>query len=392
VLALATLIRTTGNGAFITCSALYFTRIVGLSPVRLAIGLTVAGVVGLVAGVPCGHLADRRGARGTAALLIASSALAVGAYLFVTSFVAFVVVACVYAFLERGARAALQATIGVSVDAAAMVETRAYVRAVTNCGVALGALAAGVALRLDIAEAYRAVLLADAVALLVGAAILMRLPPAASVERSGSGVRLSVLRDRPYVAMTAVSMILFLNYAFLEIALPLWIVRHTGAPSWMVSVLFVLNTVCVVSFQVRISRTIDTVEPAVSASRRAGLLLLLACALFAASGVRNTILASVLLCLGALVHVYGEMLQSAGAWVLSFDLAPPDKQGQYQGMFWTGFAASSMLAPSLMIFLLIEWGSPGWIVLGVLFALSGFLLKPVVAWARRSDTTVSLSG
>src|ERR1044072_6095855 len=69
ILASAQFSSTVGDGLFYVCSALYFTRIVGMSPLQLGLGLTIAWTLGLVASVPLGHLADRRGPRGVELVL-----------------------------------------------------------------------------------------------------------------------------------------------------------------------------------------------------------------------------------------------------------------------------------------------------------------------------------
>src|SRR4051812_32554518 len=69
-LALVTLVNTTGNGIFFTLSALYFTRIVGLSVAQVGVGLGIAAFAGLFGGIPLGHLADRRGPREVMAVLL----------------------------------------------------------------------------------------------------------------------------------------------------------------------------------------------------------------------------------------------------------------------------------------------------------------------------------
>lgn len=52
----------------------------------------------------------------------------------------------------------------------------------------------------------------------------------------------------------------------------------------------------------------------------------------------------------------GLVIVAAGSWAISFGLAPEGRQGQYQGLFASGFAASSMLAPVVLTTLCIEWG------------------------------------
>lgn len=99
-------------------------------------------------------------------------------------------------------------------------------------------------------------------------------------------------------------------------------------------------------------------------------------------GPRNILIA--LLLAGALVHVVGELLQSAGGWAVSFGLAPEHRQGQYQGFFSTGFAASSMLAPLVLTTLCVTWGVPGWLLVGALPAVAGLALAPLVARAERA--------
>lgn len=60
---MVTFVNTTGNGIFYTLSALYFSGIIGFSVIQVGTGLSIAALSGLFAGVPIGHLADRRGPR-----------------------------------------------------------------------------------------------------------------------------------------------------------------------------------------------------------------------------------------------------------------------------------------------------------------------------------------
>ena len=45
---------------------------------------------------------------------------------------------------------------------------------------------------------------------------------------------------------------------------------------------------------------------------------------------------------------------------------------------------SQMVAPTLVTVLCIEWGRPGWFVMGALIVLAGLLMVPAADWALRT--------
>jgi hypothetical protein len=228
----------------------------------------------------------------------------------------------------------------------------------------------------------------DAVTFLLAALLARGLPHIAPVPHTGDGPRLVALRDRPFLVVTALTAVMALHYGLMDVALPLWIVERTSAPTWVVGVLVLANTITVVLFQVRVSRGIGTVREGARANARAGFVLALACVVFAVSGSGGTWLAVTLLVLGALVQVGGELLQAAGSWAIGFGLAPDDAQGQYQGLYATGFSLSAMLAPAVLVALVVTVGWPGWLVLGVVFVVTGLLVPPAAAWALRVPPAV----
>jgi MFS family permease len=386
MLALAQLTNSIGDGAYYVCSALYFTRIIGLSPTQVGLGLTLGWAVGSFAGVPLGHLADRRGPRGTAVLLALATGAAVALFLMVRSFVPFLVAACLYTSCQCGLGAARQALLAGLVEATARTRTRAYLQATTNAGIAIGAALGGAALQFDTRGAYLAAFALDAVSFLASALVLLRLPAVPGAPPAPHGEpALAVLRDKPYAAISALNMIMLLYMPMLSLILPLWIVQWTVAPRWMVGALLVLNTVAVVLFQVRVARRVTGLASATRLVRYAGLFLLAACAVFALSTVgTSSWLAGLVLVVGAGLQVVGEMLLASGSWEISFGLAPPDKHGQYQGFFGTGVSVARMLGPLLLTALIITWGAPGWLVLGGLFVLAAVAMTPAVRWAERT--------
>ncbi|MFF3848599.1 MFS transporter [Streptomyces sp. NPDC002328] len=389
LLALAQLSNSIGDGAYYTTSALYFTQIAGLAPARVGLGLTVGWAVGSLAGVPLGRFADRRGARGTAVLLALATGLAVASFTLVRDFVPFVLVACGYAAAQSGLAAARQALLAGLVPAGERTGLLARLQATLNAGLAVGAGLGGLALHAGSRSAYVAVFVVDAVSFLVCALLLLGLPRVPSsavsaVSAAGGRARLGgVLRDRPYAVVALLNTVLLLRLPLLSLVLPLWITSRTGAPAWLVSALFVLNTAVVTVFQVRAARGVTGLDSATRVLRRSGWVMCAACAVFALSAGASPWVAAGVLVLGALLQVVAEMGQSAGSWQLSFDLAPADRVGEYQGLFGTGVTVARTLGPLLLTWLLVEWGTPGWLLLGAAMLTASYAMGPAARHASR---------
>ncbi|MEU2622617.1 MFS transporter [Streptomyces sp. NPDC007157] len=385
-LALAQLISRTGDGAYYVTAALFFTQVVGLSAAQLGLGLTIAWTVALALSVPLGHLADRRGARGTAVFFFLCAAVAVGSYLVVRSFPLFVLSACLYAVGQRSGSAAQQALLAGVVPKENLTKVRAVLQASYNAGLSLGAALGGVVLLFDTRGAYLAAFALNSVAFAVAAAVLWRVPPIAPAPAPADGERTkTVFRDRPYVAVSLLNLVLVLHVPLIDVALPLWIVGHTEAPKWVLSVMFVLNTLAVVVLQVRVARGVTDLASGARYVVRGGLLLGAGCVVFAFSGSGDSAWSAVLLLVAAAaVQTVGEMMQMAGSWEISFGLAPDGKHGQYQAFFGSGLTVAEIVGPLALTGLLVYWGAPGWILLGALFVAAGLAMVPVVRWGERT--------
>ncbi|MGW4380122.1 MFS transporter [Kitasatospora sp. NPDC004531] len=389
-LAVLTCVNTVGNGLYYSVSALYFTRQVGLSAAELALGMGAAGVAGMLAGVPFGRLADRVGHRRLLYVLGPLQGAAVLGYAFVHGFAPFVAAIVVATVLERGAVVVRSALIAHLLPAADQVRSRALLRSVMNAGLMVGGAGAMLALQADTYWGYATVLALDAASFAATSLLLRGLPeagvPGASVPGAGvPAVRRergprprTALGDRRYLSVAFLHAVLELQFAMLEIGIPLWIAVHTAAPRALVAVVAVVNSLAVVLFQVRAGRGVVDVRSAARACARGGVLLGAACLVYAASAGHGTVLAVALIVTGVLLHSFAELLTSAGGWTLSLDLADPAAHGEYQGVFMSGQAGSHVIGPLVVTATVLAHGVAGWAVLGGLLAAAG-LAMPLAA-------------
>lgn len=382
-LSVMVLINTLGNGMFVTASALFFTRVVGLGAGQVGLGLTVAGACGVAASIPAGRAADRWGSRRVLILLCALQAAGMAGYVLVRGFAAFLVVVCLGTAVDRAASTVRNTLYADALPPATRVAGRAYLRAVTNVGIGAGAALAAFALAADTRNAYLALIVANAATFLLVAAILPWIPvtPRPAPEAHHVEARRGALTDRPYLAVTALNALMSLQFAVLTVGIPLWIVRETSAPHALAGATMLLNTILVVLFQVRATRSAQNVAQAARACRVAGLLLAGYCLLVAFTHGLPALPASALLLLAVALGTAGEVLSQAGGWLLSYDLAADNATGAYQGVFNAGTAAGLMIAPLVVTWTAIDHAPWGWAVPAALFALSGLAMVPAVRWA-----------
>ena len=382
-LGLATGIYNIGTGMFMTVSVLYFTEGLGLSVTEVGLWLAVAGLIGLFGGVPMGHLADRRGPRGVAALSLVVLALTMVGYIFVTHiwmFVTVTVVEMLATSASRASRGGLIRRVGGEGAAA----YRSQLRAIENAGVGVGAVIGGLALGLGSLAAYQALFILNAVTFVIGAWVCARLPHFSPMPTPPGTRRFVALRDKPFIAYTVLNGVMSLQYAVITFALPLWIATETSAPRWMVGAVLLVNTIGVVALQVWVGRKVKTVRQGAAAMRVAGFVFLVACLGVAVAADLPAWAAVAVLLAAVAVHSVGEMCHAAAVFALSFELAPAHAQSEYVGLQDMGLGAAFAVAPAVLGALCLGVGQVGWVLLGGLFVAAGLATVPVVRWAVRS--------
>jgi MFS family permease len=381
---LTTLINTYGIGLILTAMTLYAIKVVHLTAARAGLALTIAGLVGLLAAMPMGALADRRGPRGISRLaMLLMAASAVGFVLFARDFGTYLIVATV-----QGAALSASVTADVTllrrVGGEEATTFRSQTQAVFNLGVSLGVATCGVAIQLNTVNAYRALFLGQALTSLIGVAIVGRLPKFEPLPGAHEESVVAALKDRPFLAYAVLSGAMYMQYFVLTLLLPVWVVYHTHAPRWSVSAFVIVNTVLVVLFQVRIGKTVQTIKRGGAAIRRAGVIFLVSCSAMGLAAGIPAWAALLLLAAAVVLHTYGELWHSSGTFALDFGLAPEHAQGQYQALVGMGNGAGQALSPFVLIGLVLAGGRLGFVLLGAWFALLGLAAPAVARWGERT--------
>ncbi|MEU4206098.1 MFS transporter [Streptomyces sp. NPDC026294] len=387
-LTVLTLVQSAGSGLFLTSNAIFLTRYTGISPFKVGLGLAMAGIFGFAATVPLGRLADRTGAQPLLVSGYAALAVLFVSYCFVETFTAFVVIASLISICETSASPLRAALLQALFSGRLVVRVRAQMRSAFNLGYMLGAAASGGALAVGSASAFFVVLVVNSAAQAVCVVITVRLKPASvgphkakEEQRRHRGA----LRDKSFLALTAVNGFLELHYTVFTVGIPLWIVSHTNVPSALNSVLLITGTVLVIVLQVPMSRNVDTLESAAAVVRRGGFFMAISCALFAASGMGDGAAVPFMLIATVLLAI-GEVAQSAGSWGISFGWPPVGHQAEYQGVYGLGRGIREFAGPALMASLIVPFGWKGWMALGVIFFALSFLPAPLVRAGRPART------
>ncbi|WP_051732873.1 MFS transporter [Kitasatospora phosalacinea] len=377
-----TLVNTVGSGLGMTLGVVYFTRVMGFGVGTVGLVLTVAGACGVAAGVPAGRLSDRYGPKPVLVALLAVQAVCAAAYVLVDRLAVFALLACLVAVADRGGAAVRGALFAEVLPTDGRVAGRAYLRSVTNIGISVGTLGAAAVLQLDTRGVYLAALLVDAasygaIAVLYAVLVPVAARTAEQAERAAGGPN-PALRDRVFLLLTGLNGVVTLQFVMIEVAVPLWVVRDTDAPRWMVAGGLLVNTALVIVLQVRATRGTEEPRAAARVFRRGALLVAASCLVLGlAAGVPGWA-AALLVAGGVACQALGEVYSQAGGWALSYGLAKDDAHGAYQGVFNTGMSGALMLGPVLMTSVVIAHGPFGWALLAALFAAAGWGMTALV--------------
>ncbi|MEU4252519.1 MFS transporter [Amycolatopsis sp. NPDC026612] len=374
-----------GDGLWFTIWALYLTRIAGLPPVTVGAGLAVAGAVGMAAAVPLGAFADRVGARPVLVVLTLVRAAAMAGYLAVGGTWSFLAVTVPFTALATGGTAVRTALVTALVtEPAERVRVLAQQRVAQHVGYAAGAGLGALVLTADARWAYTSAIAGNAVSFLVLAGATLLVPARPPAGRTPEKAARVVLKDRPYLCLTAATAVLSLCWAMLSAGLPLWLSGRTHLPLGLGGVVVVLSSVGIAVFQVPFARFARTVGQAARTAVVSGVVLAASCVLLATTSGGAGAAAVAVVGLAAVLHVVGELAYVAANWGLSVRLMREDAKGAYQGATEAATATVQMVGPGVFTLAVGGLGGPGWLVIAAVFLAAVAPVPALTRWAVRT--------
>lgn len=383
---LAMFANSTATGLWLSGGVIFLTRYAHISAQTVGLGLSVAGVTGLTAGVPIGAAADRFGPRRMAVMSLLLQVPASLGFLLAGTPALFFTAALLQSVALAGSNAARGALLAGLFGSADVARARNTQRSVSNAAIAVGSGLGGLVLAVNAGSAYAGLVVGMGAAYLLAAVAFAALPEVPG-RAHGPEARVveapTPLRDVRYLAATSLNGLMNVQYPVLTVAVPLWITSETNAPVWVFSVLMIINTAMCVLLQMRAGRNITDTVSSVVAQRRSTYLFILACVLFAAAAGLPAMWTVVILIVAVTMHTLGELLQASSSFTLSFTLAREGAHGKYQGIWGIGNGLGQRVAPVFLTSALAVGHAWAWAWIAVMFAVAGLITNPVIRWADR---------
>ncbi|MFC7362043.1 MFS transporter [Nocardioides astragali] len=376
------------TGTFLTGTAVYFTKVVGLSGAEVGLGMSVAAGITLLLQLPMGRLADRVGAKPLWATASAVEAALYFAWPLIGGMATFVLMLSVLAIFETAGRNARNVYRIAVFPREVRVRALAYMRAARNVGYTLGAGASGVALGIGL-DAVRLIpfvtgglLVLNAVLIASVLPVIARKVPVVDTDDPAAAGS-PAWRNPGFVALSICNGVLSSNQVLLNVVVPLWLVERTDAPPALLAWLFGTNTVLAVALQVRASRVADSVDGSLRAVRWSGYAFIVSCALIAWTHETVGWVSIVLIWVGHVTITGAELWQSAADWCLTSELSDHRRLGDYQGVWGLGYQIEPIVFPALYTFLALQVGTAGWIVIALIGVTAAVVAHPAARAAER---------
>jgi len=378
------LISSTGYGLYTSGSVIFLVKVAKIPESTVGLGLSLAGLLGVLLAVPLGKVADRLGARDAAIGFNALLVVFLTSLTFARSSLVFIPLAGAIGIAESGGMISRSAMVGKLVPKEARLGLSAANRVLTNIGFSLGILLAGLAIGINTNASYTSLVLGMALASMLTAVTSLKLPRDARSGRSSETANRRYKYDLPYVAVSMVSGLTLIGNTILTVGLPLWVITDTRVPHEVAAWMIIGNTVVVILLQVKVSKGADTVPGARRMQRFAFLALIAASAVATLTYHVDALAGTALIVFDVILLTLGELWGESASWSFRYGLADAEKQGAYAGMFTMGNSIATVIGPTAVTYFVARFVPEGWLVLALIFTIGLALNGPVIAWAERT--------
>ena len=358
---------------FLPFLVLYLTRHLGFSAGRAASMLALYGAVGIAVAPLAGRLSDRWGAERVMRLSLFSSGLLLVLFPFVKSLAGVMALTAAIAVTAESFRPANMSLATHVVSPSDRKAAFSLLRLAINLGMSVGPAVGGFLAAVSFPALFRV----DGATSLLAGLVLVVWPvgkgaapePAEPPPPAEARPLAAALDDRRFVFFLAALLpVVFVFFQHIA-ALPLFLVRDLGRSESTFGLLFTLNTLLVVLFEVPINLRMAGV-PHGRALFAGSLLVATGFGLYAVPGGLPVVV------LGTVVWSFGEMVVLPGLSSFVAEVAPPALRGTYMGLYSMTFSVGFAVAPWLGATFLERIGAtPLWISMFVLGFLSAVLLS-----------------
>ncbi len=381
VLLSALVLDSVGSGMFQPLSLFYFFKLTSVPLALIGVLVSLANVLTLPVPVLAGWLADRVG---PLPLVVASQvAQGLGYLAFgqvhgpVGIFFASSLVTIGVRFFWSSVFTAIADFSDGSTSTMSKDSWYAWANMTRTGGLGIGGLITTLAVAGGSDAFYRVLSNSSAVCYLVAAAAIaafVRAPRRAHETGAAVGYA-TMLRDRPFVAFTAINTVFAVSTGMLALGLLVFVTTGLGGPVWLTPAVLAGNTILLALLGAPAIRLVAPYRRTRVIVAAAGLWAAwcLAFAVLVPNQLEWVIPA---LILATLLYTAADVIHAPVSMGLATALSPPAARGRYLAVFQYSFTIANMIAPAFFTTLFALHRSLPWVALGLLnlAALAGMLL------------------
>jgi MFS family permease len=337
-----TLVSRTGSSMVWPFLTIYLRQRLDIPLTSVAALLSINAAVSLIATTIVGPVVDRFGRKWAMVIGMAATAANLLAMSTAGSYGLWVALMAVDGAFSPLYQVGSQAMVADLVEPERRPGAYALLRMIANLGVAIGPSVGGFITASSYSLAFYIAFAAEAAFALLTLFFVPESVPAEGRDgaRRREGGYGPVLRDRPFVAFCAVSVMAGMTYSLMMILLPVYVKENFGVPENQYGFILATNAAMVVFLQFVTTRI---------TTRFPQLPVLAVGSLFYAFGVGSvawgwnfpTFLASMV------VLTIGEMIMVPTSTALTANLAPAEMRGRYMGLFGLTWSIAFGVGPVL---------------------------------------------